>query len=610
MTKTKSDVKSIKKTWENNWFIYKFAFKISPIYVIMNIIFSVVQGTMMFVEHILLIKLILDCIQYKRPFIYAVYYIGAVFVLMALWILVYKSYDAFYKRKAQEKLFKEMNFRIYRKAMEIDISCYDNPEYYNDFVWAMSEASNRIDGVIRTVGWLTWQITTIFCSGLFVVTTNLTGLIFVAVSFTTSYYCNKKINKLSYERDVELRPIQRKRDYINRVFYLNDFAKEIRLSDIKNKLYNDYSDSNEDIKKVIKAKSRKITLLSFLNDYFFNTFILNGLYIVYIIYMTSIGAISSGDMAALFLSSRKLNSGLGGLTHVLPRFGQNSMYIDKLRKFLDYDIKIKSKVDAIQVPRETGTIDIKNVSFAYSENQPFILKDINITIKPNEKIAIVGQNGAGKTTLINLILRLYDVSGGQIKYNGFDIKDYDLKSYRQNFASAFQDYQIFAATIAQNIIMDNVEPDVQKIADAVKKGDFAEKLRCLKNGFETVLTREFDDNGIDLSGGETQKVALSRVFYKDSGIVILDEPSSALDPISEAHLNQSIIEVAKDKTVIFISHRLSTTRMADRIYFIDNGVIAEQGNHEQLMELNGKYAYMFNLQAEKYKDGQVAEAIG
>jgi ATP-binding cassette subfamily B protein len=592
-----------KRTFDNNWFIFKFAIKTSPSYVIMNIMFCICQATMMFLEHILLITYVLDCILDEKPFRYAVYYIGAVFVLSILWICIHKSYNALYGRKAQEKLFREANYIVYKKVMEMDISCYDNPEYYNDFVWAMSEASNRINAVVRTVSGLAWDLTNIIASGLFVVTTDLTGLIFVAVTFVTSYFCNKKINQLAYERDIELRPKQRRRDYINRVFYLSDYAKEIRLSDIKNKLYDDYGESNESIKETIKASSKKLTLYSFLNDFVFNTLVINGIYIVYIAYKVSIGALSGGDMVGLFLSSRKLNSGLSGLTYVFPRFQQNSMYIDKLRNFLSYENTIKSKAEALPVPKEICALKLNNVSFSYDENQPPVLKGINMAVKPCEKIAIVGQNGAGKTTLINLILRLYDACGGSIEYNGVDIKEYDLKCYRDVFATAFQDYQLFAATVGQNIIMDNTEPNEKKLEGAVQKGDFFERLKSLKNGFNTVLTKEFDYEGTDLSGGEAQKIAISRVFYKDSGIVILDEPSAALDPISEAHLNQAIIEALKDKTVIFISHRLSTTRMADRIYFIDNGVIAEEGSHDELMKLGGKYAYMFNLQAEKYKDG-------
>ena len=231
-----------------------------------------------------------------------------------------------------------------------------------------------------------------------------------------------------------------------------------------------------------------------------------------------------------------------------------------------------------------------------------ILKNISINIRPYEKIAFVGYNGAGKTTLTKLLMRLYDVSKGEILLNNVNIKNYELESYRNSFGTVFQDYQIFAANIAENVIMDEVtnnEKDI--ISNALENSGFADKLNSYKNGIYTPLTREFEETGVNISGGEAQKIAIARVFAKPCQIIILDEPSSALDPISEYNLNQTMLEAAANKTVIFISHRLSSARMADRIYMLEKGEVIEQGSHEELMNFAGKYAEMFNLQAEKYK---------
>jgi ATP-binding cassette subfamily B protein len=245
-------------------------------------------------------------------------------------------------------------------------------------------------------------------------------------------------------------------------------------------------------------------------------------------------------------------------------------------------------------------LNVKDVSFAYGKDSD-TLHNINFSIKAGEKIAIVGYNGAGKTTLIKLLLRLYDVSQGQICLNGQDIREYDKKNYRSLFATVFQDYKIFASTIADNVKIDAAgQSDGEQIELALKKSGFAKKLESLPRGINTPLTREFEEEGVNLSGGEAQKVAIARTFYKYCPIIILDEPSSALDPISEYQLNQAMLEVAKDKTVIFISHRLSSTVMADRIYMLEQGNIIEQGSHKELMALEGKYAQMFRMQAEKY----------
>ena len=252
-----------------------------------------------------------------------------------------------------------------------------------------------------------------------------------------------------------------------------------------------------------------------------------------------------------------------------------------------------------------GTIEIKDLTFTYPGSDHPVLKNINLTIHPYEKIALVGYNGAGKTTLTNLLLRLYDPTGGGIYIDGKNIKDVTLESHKDRFSAVFQDFQTYACTIGENVALD-VNPDKEKAAAALRHSGFSKEL---KNGIDTEILREFDDNGTMLSGGESQKMAVARAFYKDCPYAILDEPSANLDPIAEYELNNAMLEAAEHKTVIFISHRLSTTVGADRIYVMADGEIIESGSHAELMEKNGTYAYMFNLQAEKYRQNKAKENI-
>ncbi|MBQ8369256.1 MAG: ABC transporter ATP-binding protein, partial [Clostridia bacterium] len=300
------------------------------------------------------------------------------------------------------------------------------------------------------------------------------------------------------------------------------------------------------------------------------------------------------------------------LARNLIRMPDNAQYIGKYLKFLSYEPKIVSG-DRTAEPLET--IELKNVTFAYQATEKNEQKDdnkeeapknsldgINLTIKKGEKIAIVGYNGAGKTTLTKLLMRLYDPVDGEILYNGHNLREYDIPSLRSRIGTVFQDYKIFASTIAENILgSECTDADRDTVTDALTKATFREKLDSLEKGMDTELTKEFYDDGVNLSGGESQKVAIARIFAKPYDLVIMDEPSSALDPIAEYELNHTILEYAQDKTVVFISHRLSTTRMADRILMFADGRLIESGSHDELMAKNGKYAEMFRLQAEKYR---------
>jgi len=318
-------------------------------------------------------------------------------------------------------------------------------------------------------------------------------------------------------------------------------------------------------------------------------------------------AFTYGAFYALYSGTDKLRSSMEGLITDITGFHKQGLSIERFRAFTEYNPNLMEPDNPKKMPAEPQTLSLKNVSFTYESLKEPTLKNINLTIQPGEKIALVGFNGAGKSTLIKLLMRLYDVSDGEILLGDTDIREYSVTEYRKCFGVVFQDYQIFAATIGENVKMDCVmDEDESTIKRALRQSGFEEKLNTLKYGTKTNLTREFDKEGINLSGGEAQKVAIARIFSGNYNIVILDEPSSALDPVSEYNVNQSMLEAAKDKTVVFISHRLSTTRNADRIIMLANGEIIEEGSHEELMKLNGKYAHMFNMQAEKYRQEQVS----
>ena len=253
-----------------------------------------------------------------------------------------------------------------------------------------------------------------------------------------------------------------------------------------------------------------------------------------------------------------------------------------------------------------GDLDLNGVCFRYEGAESDTLSDITMHIRKGERIALVGQNGSGKTTLVKLLLRLYDPTAGQIQLDGKDIRDYRLSSYRGSFSTVMQDFKIFSFSVRDNVILRRPQEGDTALAEhALEESGSLEKVRTLEKGMETTLTREFDKRGANLSIGEQQKIALARVFAAARDFVILDEPSSALDPIAEYKMFENMMRATEGKSVIFISHRLSSAVLADRVYLMDHGRIAESGTHHELMQQNGKYAEMFRLQAQNYSAEEV-----
>ncbi|WMJ23743.1 ABC transporter ATP-binding protein [Paludicola sp. MB14-C6] len=593
---------SFTNIFKNNMYLVKIAWKEAPLYTFDILAQGMSNRIVVFIEHIYMIGFIINSIEMERPFLPVALFICSVLLFLIccnIWsnFLVAKIHP-----KATEKISKRLRLELYQKATTIDLECYDNPEFYNDFVWAMTDVAERVPLVLRSVSDLLGCIVGIIIVSGYFLSTDKVGLLLALFAFVGIVIIGGRSVKLKFNMETELKPLQRKRDYVNRVMYLNEFAKEIRLSKVKEKLYDDFGETIQGMDKIIRKRTKKLSVYWFILEYFFNFFIFDGIYLIYLLYQTIVRKVFHfGTMVRLYNSCGYLVDILMKFARVLPDFQKHSLYIEKISKFLDYDMKIQSGELAMEEPKCAKTLQLKNVTFSYQESMEPVLKNINLTIHKGEKVAFVGYNGAGKTTLVKLLMRLYDPTSGVISYGNENIQNYNVTEYRNSFATVFQDYQIFAASLAENITMDEVEIDYEKAAQKFNESGFMSKFEKLPLQFKTPLTKEFDDEGVNLSGGETQKVAISRALYQDAPIVILDEPSSALDPIAEYNLNNTMRNLDSEKTVIYISHRLSTTRMADRIYMLENGEIIEEGMHDELVKQQGKYAQMFELQSEKYR---------
>ena len=522
-------------------------------------------------------------------------------MLYAIRLIIHRILENLYYTRLV-KVSGVIQRELMEKAQKIDLKCYDIPEYYDDFVIAASQSEDMVNKAVMSVARIASSILSMLIAGTMIMIMNPVVVVFPVIGFIINIVTRFRITELEYEYNLEKQRIGRKADYSKRVFYQPEYAKEIKLMGIEDALMEQYDEAIAEERKMALKYSLKIlppTLINWICTYTVCQFFAVPVYLAYLAIEKR--SIELGEVASLKNATNDIKSRLDEMNYALVDFQTVGQYAEKFRRFMDYEVNIEGCEGTEPLPENDSTLEFRNVSFRYKDNEKYVLKNVNMTIKKGEKLALVGENGAGKTTLIKLIMRLYDVTEGEITFGGVDIRKLNIKEYREKIGTVFQDFQIYGATLAENVKMDFQEAgDEEKICKALERADFGGKLKKLPDRIETELTKEFSEGGTMLSGGEGQKVAIARMFMRDMPIAILDEPSSALDPIAEYRLNKSMLENTENQAVILISHRLSTTKDADRIILLENGSIAESGTHSELLAKCGTYAQMWQVQAEKY----------
>lgn len=558
----------------------------------------------LFIQNILFLKVLLGILDSDSSF-ESYFSTLAAFLALSLALRGITWFTNYIINASTKNVLKQLNNRIFNKAITLDVECYENPEFYDKYQRATNVlAWSYFDFVCSCVASI---ISCIVSLGLVigtVTTINPVYLIFL-LPVVLVFIIETSKSKLVYKRDLEMTTNNRLKAYVQRTVFLKDFSKDMRTSNIFAVLMNRFKAAIDSNVEILRKYGWKLFVYSTVSSLFSEFIPIIGTYgyaayqFVYTQALTVSGfSVVLSSINAVRESTMNIARNFDGLVNM-------ALYFQNLKEFFDYEPKITS---GDKIPGEFESLEFKNVSFRYPAAEKYALQDISFRIDKAETLALVGVNGAGKSTLVKLLLRFYDVTDGEILYNGINIKEYDLNKYRNIFGAVFQDYRNFAISVYENVICHECSEEEKKTAEAaLRRSGIWDKISTLPNGAETVLTREFDKNGAGLSGGENQKVSAARLFAKDFQFAVLDEPSSALDPIAEYKMYENLIKVTQNKTVLYISHRLSSAVLSDRIIVIGGGRVLEQGSHSELMAQGGKYSEMFLLQASSYNRDKEAD---
>jgi len=602
----KKEPKQKAHIFRNTAFMLKCAWKSAPLslliiyisYIAENVYYSVVISVMFLQTALSIIEGNGTFKEFAIKMCIIVF--GKIFIDLLAYIDMYTV-----RIKFEIKCESYINSLIFKKAQEVELGCYENPDFfdnYNRATWVVEKGGFK--RIIEGSAWTIGSIVSIVFLVMYLVSIDPFLLFFILCPIVVIALRTKK-NNIELEKEKEMTPFERQKDYTRRTILLKDFAKEIKTTGIFEVVKTRFNSAVAKNIEVIKKYGWRIALLETVADFFGEVIPVAGGFGYGCYRLIVLQNIDIANFSVLISAITNTRNKLNQLARYFAMQQKHCLWVQNLRDFLDYDPKLK---DGELEPGDFESLEFRNVSFRYDGNEKNTLNNVSFKINKGETFAVVGHNGAGKTTLSKLIMRLYDVNEGEILYNGINIKEYNLSKYRQKFSSVFQDYRIFAMTVAENVLIDEVNEENAPLAiKSLKQSGAYDKIRTLPEAENTLLTREFDDGGALLSGGEAQKVTIARMFAKNFEVAILDEPSSALDPVAESKMYDALIDGTKGKTVFYISHRLSSATRSDKILVFSKGKLTESGTHDELMAAGGEYSEMFTLQASGYREEENAD---
>lgn len=588
----KTNILNIKKIIKNNFYIMKTVCHVDGRYVGFTLFVRMVSGICNSFLYVYLLGGVLYCVENKKELKFILLFLLFSIVFFAAAFALQAYYNNIFKPIHRERIVSRLQHNLFDKLQSADMINYDSADIYTTVTLANEEIAT-----------LPFAITdNLFCGFECLITTCLIILgtihaswfvfMICVVSFGVGVFLTNARSKRVAQYDEHMKIKDKSLSLLRRLLYLPEYAKDNRLSNVHDIFLVDYKAAVKDKEELAVRGGKRIANLSFFQRMFCNAFCIDFFIPLYLsIAVLVFGKLTISEFVIAINAGAQIRLKLDDLTGVISDFLKNGRFTERIRNIDKIQCDIETAVEACPVG-SMQTLSANKVTFFYPDGT-LGLSEIDFSIQKGNKVAIVGSNGSGKSTLIKLLLRFYDAVSGEILQNGIDIRDFDISAYRSQFATAFQNFNIYSTSIRNNVCMGD-EVDEDRLAYALNRAGVSD---CI-NDLDVQLTKELDESGILFSGGLLQRLALARVFYKDSDIVIMDEPTAAMDVFFERKFYDIVFENLKEKTVIFVSHRLSSVTACDKIIYMDHGKILEEGTHEYLMNLKGGYYRLFNAQFE------------
>lgn len=586
--------------------IFKLLFSVNKKYLIfitfINIILAVIPSITL-----LITQGLINSVMYNtsKNFNRVLYYFAAMLILSLIKNIL-NSFYSYYLRVYQSLLSYELNIKVMKKSNTLSLKDFEDPDVYDKLQRAQNEIGSRPFQIYSSIMSIVSSVITLITSSLILIYWKWWIVIILLVFPLISTLFSFKLGKIEYLIQQKRASTMRKSWYYSFLLTKDLNYKEVKMFDIGDyilarykKIFDRYLRVD---KKIIKKTSKVTFIFGFIEE------LVGDLVTLFIIWSTFIGSINIGNLISYTKAISLTEANFQQFLSVLLGIYKDNLYIKQLFEFMDYESSSNQKNNSNNEYelKEINSIEFKNVSFKYPNADKYALKNISFSVNKGDIVGVVGKNGSGKTTLIKLLTKLYDLQEGEILINSISINDYSAESLRKKIATVFQDFIKYELTVRDNIGFGNIEciKDDDSINVSAKDSGADKFINTFKNGINTQLGNWFDD-GMQLSGGQWQKIAISRAFIRKADLFILDEPSSALDPVSEKEIFNNFFEISKDKIGIFTSHRFSSVKFATNILVFDDGVLVEQGSHSELVSLDGYYKKLYKVQALPFLENEM-----